>query len=545
LQPSTLAKRAWLLLFLAVVAFYLFGLGRLPLVGPDEPRYAQVAREMFLRHDLITPTLGGRPWFEKPALLYWMMIGSFRAFGVSEWAARLGPALSGLLTLAAVYWISRRVARQGAGDRKNAGNLVTLVLASSAGLIIFSKAASFDIIVTLTITWALALFLGAEIDDDGKHQRWFLVGFYCFVGLSLLAKGLVGIVIPFGVVFVYYALRRRLPRRNLSISLIWGVPLALLVATIWYGPVIARNGWPFIDQFFIQHHFARYLSNKYRHPQPFYFYLLIIILFTLPWTLFLADALVAARRWQWRADDADNRSRVFMLAWLFVPIIFFSFSGSKLAGYILPALPAAAFLAGERLERLVRESMLAKWPMPATGALLLCFAVGICIYAQRSESVPLPSVLLIVAPLGLAGLLALFWTGRRQAVAIVVGLSVFAATDLVLLSVADKLAGRESARDLIQLADARGYGSAPVFALRRIDRTVEFYAAGRVAYGPDGEPIKFETAADVAARARLIHGDMLVILLVGRVPQLVGYPGIQTTVIGNNGDVALIAVRAE
>src|SRR6266516_3703012 len=109
LHPSTLAKRGIVLLFLATALFYFYGLDHLPFVGPDEPRYAQVAREMFLRHDLITPTLGGHPWFEKPALLYWMMIGSFTAFGVSEWTARLGPALSGLLTIAAVYWVSRRI----------------------------------------------------------------------------------------------------------------------------------------------------------------------------------------------------------------------------------------------------------------------------------------------------------------------------------------------------------------------------------------------------------------------------------------------------
>ena len=91
MQPLTLAKRVWLLLFLAVIAFYFYGLGHMPFVGPDEPRYAQVAREMFLRGDLITPTLGGHTWFEKPPLLYWMMMVSYRLFGskrvgCSTWA---------------------------------------------------------------------------------------------------------------------------------------------------------------------------------------------------------------------------------------------------------------------------------------------------------------------------------------------------------------------------------------------------------------------------------------------------------------------------
>ena len=101
-----LAKRVWSFLFLAVAAFYLYGLGAAPLVGPDEPRYAQVAREMLARHDFVTPTLGGLPWFEKPPLLYWMMMASYRVFGVSEFSARLGPAICGLLTALFVYWIA-------------------------------------------------------------------------------------------------------------------------------------------------------------------------------------------------------------------------------------------------------------------------------------------------------------------------------------------------------------------------------------------------------------------------------------------------------
>src|ERR1700694_4814038 len=104
-----LAKRGWLFLFLSIAAFYLWGLGSLPLVGPDEPRYAEVAREMLARHDLITPTLGGLPWFEKPPLLYWLMMASYRIFGVSEFSARLGPAICGLLTGFLVYWIGKNV----------------------------------------------------------------------------------------------------------------------------------------------------------------------------------------------------------------------------------------------------------------------------------------------------------------------------------------------------------------------------------------------------------------------------------------------------
>src|SRR5438093_412150 len=110
-----LAKRAWLLLFSGIAAFYFWGLGSLPLVGPDEPRYAEVAREMFTRHDWITPTLGGLPWFEKPPLLYWLNIAAFRLLGVTEYATRVGPAVCGLLTGVFVYWIGKTIEHAGTG----------------------------------------------------------------------------------------------------------------------------------------------------------------------------------------------------------------------------------------------------------------------------------------------------------------------------------------------------------------------------------------------------------------------------------------------
>src|SRR5947209_20195758 len=99
-----LAKRAWVVLLVVVCAVYFYGLGAVPLLGPDEPRYAEVAREMLARGDLVTPTLGGHTWFEKPALVYWLMMAAYRVFGVSEFAARAGSALSGVLTILFVGW---------------------------------------------------------------------------------------------------------------------------------------------------------------------------------------------------------------------------------------------------------------------------------------------------------------------------------------------------------------------------------------------------------------------------------------------------------
>ncbi|MBV9958632.1 MAG: phospholipid carrier-dependent glycosyltransferase, partial [Acidobacteria bacterium] len=351
MQRSTLAKRVWLLFFLAVVACYFYGLGRPPLLGPDEPRYAQVAHEMFLRADFITPTLGGHTWFEKPSLLYWMMMAAYGAFGVTEFAARLGPALAGLLTGLLIFWLGRRVER-ACEDRekpRGLGQWSSLALLSSGGLIVFSRGASFDIIVTLTVTLSLCCFFVSELERDARRRLWLLAGFYAGVGLSLLAKGLVGIVVPFGVTGTYFLLRRTWPDRKSLTSMLWGMPLALLIAASWYAPVTARHGWLFIDEFFVQHHFARFVSNKYHHPQPFWFYLPMMAALIFPWTAFLVGSFRTTARLSWRGKEPLTKFHLFALAWLVVPVAFFSLSESKLPGYVLPALPGAALLAGEYL----------------------------------------------------------------------------------------------------------------------------------------------------------------------------------------------------
>ena len=562
MQPSTLAKRAWLLLFLVVILSYLYGLGLFPLVGPDEPRYAQVAREMLQRHDLVTPTLGGHPWFEKPALLYWMLIASFAAFGVSEWTARLGPTICGLLTVAAVYWVGRRIETKSSGEAGVApsgrGTFSALVAASSGGLIAFSHGVSFDILITMSVTFAFAFFLAAEIENQGsgdlsataqlecrKRRLWFLAGFYCFAGVSLLAKGLVGIVVPFGVIATYFGVRRKLPDRQMMISLLWGMPLVLIVAAVWYGPVIARNGRPFIDQFFIQHHFARYLSNKYHHPQPIYFYPPVLVLLTLPWTPFLIDALIRAKQWRWRADDAESRSLVFAFAWLLFPIVFFSLSGSKLPGYILPSLPAAALLAGDRLAVFVGNRSKNSLAMRTTGLVLLLVSPIAVAYAARFGNVSLQCSLLVVSPLLVGGVVAAFWAQRRNLAATFIALATLTAVILSLKCAAVRFTERETVRELIQTANARGYAAAPLFMFEKVERTAEFYAAGRVAYDPEGEPVRFELVSQVVTQARQTRGPLLVIIRPRSVLYLTSAKELKTTVIGTNGSTSLVAVELQ
>jgi 4-amino-4-deoxy-L-arabinose transferase-like glycosyltransferase len=545
LQRSTLAKRTWPLFFLAAAAFYFYGLGHLPLLGPDEPRYAEVAREMYLRGDMVTPTLGGHTWFEKPALLYWLMMAGYQFFGVTEWAARFGPAVSGLLTAFLIYWAGRRVER-AVGKENEAcagpGLWGGVAVASSAGMIVFSRAASFDVVVTCTTAAALSCFLVAEVEESEKRRRWLLAGFYAAVGASLLAKGLVGIVIPFGVVGLYYLLRREWPRRGVASSLLWGIPVACAVAAAWYAPVIARHGWTFVDEFFIQHHFARFVSNKYHHPQGFYFYLPIVLMLALPWTAVLIAGLAGARRWKWRAPDAESKARVFALAWLIAPLLFFSASKSKLPGYVLPALPGAMLLVGGYLSRFVRGEE-GDRAMRFTGVILLVLALAGMVYAAQTRDVTTLCSLLIAAPLIIAGALALLWKERRALRIELICSAMFISIALVLNCGVERVSHRESVRDLMREAERRGYASTPVFYMLTDDRTGEFYAGGRLGYKPDGEPFRFDGADEAANAARERGGAALVFVPTKWDNQMTGHGAVETEVIGSNGVLTLVAIR--
>ncbi len=537
-----LAKRSQLLLLIAVALCYGYRLGYAPLVGSDEPRYAEVAREMYVRGDMVTPTLGGLTWFEKPALAYWAAIAFYKLFGVSEWSARLGASLAGLLTILLLGILAGHIEQRAGPDARGLTFAATATLATCAGLMVFSRALNFDSFITLTMTGALVCFCVAELGTKARRSRQLLLaGFYACMGVGLLAKGLPGVVLPVGVVGCYYVLRRKRP--DVWLSLLWGVPLLLLVAALWYAPVIARHGWPFIDEFIIQHHFARYVSDKYHHAQPFYFYPPVLAALMLPWTAFLVSALARMHAWRWRGDEPLDVMRVLALAWIVVPVAFFSLSGSKLPGYILPALPGAALLAGERVAHYLRGES-GQRTMRVTGLLLLLFAASIILYVARTHLISFSCAFFIAAPALLIGVCALAVPERRRLCA---WGTMAAALSMVVIIAACALAPaarRESVRELLQLAATRGYTSAPVYCLHNIERTAEFYAADRLAYDAHGEPRKLEGAGEVyqAAQAR---GELLLILVpVEQVGQLTNAPYLASEVIGDNGVAALVVVRA-
>ena len=343
-QPSRKSKFLGLelleLLAIASVTFFL-GTGQLALIGPDEPRYAEIAREMFVTGDYITPTLCGCPWFEKPALYYWIGAISYRLFGVGEFAARFPSGLAATLTMVAVYLAIRQT-----GSRQWA-RFSGLSLATSGIMIAYSHAATPDMLLTMAMSVAILSVYRAAQSSGGREVLYLAVG-GAFLALSFLAKGLVGVVLICAILVIFLVITGRV--RFLSWrAVLAGAAVFLLFSSAWYLPVIWRHGWQFVDEFFLQHHLRRYVSNVYGHPQPFYFFAVIAFLGVVPWSFLLIPAVARLRSLRPREHEGDA---LFALAWIWLglPLVFFSLSGSKLPGYILPVFPALSFLIGAEIE---------------------------------------------------------------------------------------------------------------------------------------------------------------------------------------------------
>ena len=400
-----LRVREWLLLVGFCVFLFFYGLGQFGLVGADEPRYAQVAREMLVRHDWITPTLNGTAWLEKPPLYYWQAMIAFAIFGVHDWAARVPSAVDASLIVLGAYLFLKKLRHGFHLD----GALMT---ASAAGLVGFAHSASTDMPLAAMFSLAMLCWYAWWETSDQK----LLYGFYFFLALAILAKGPVGVLLA-GAVIVLFALASGKPQ--LIVKTLWlpGLFLFLVVAAPWYIAVQLRNP-EFFRVFIFEHNLARFGSDLYHHTQPFWFYLPVVALALVPWVAFVAAAIAEVVRVWWverkalfETGDALN---VFLILWLIVPVLFFSLSRSKLPGYILPAVPAGPLLVAEYVRRHIDEDSRPLWLLMAhsliSAALLVpAVAIGYIVIQHRlpwSTLTLVTSAIALVVAIGITVTLA-------------------------------------------------------------------------------------------------------------------------------------------
>ena len=431
---------------LALIAFcgylFLLGLQLIGLIGVDEPRYAQIAREMLARHDWITPVLYGSPWLEKPPLYYWLAMLSYKAAGgVSDTAARLPSAVLSSLLIVFIFVWARRFRH---GMQLDAA----LITASAAAIIGFGRSASTDMPLTVMFTVAMLSWYGWY----ASGRRGWLLSFYFFSGLATLAKGPIAILLAAIILIVFAALRRDL---RLLLRSLWPIGIALYVAVAapWFIAVQRANP-QFFRFFFLQQNLARFASNRYHHPQPFWFYLPVALLALVPWTVFAVAALVdAVRDWRFATQQpqAQEDLRTYLAIWFFIPIVFFSLSHSKLPGYILPGIPAATILLADFILRRERDSgKPPMWQILLHAVLSAAMVIAAFTISFKLLKLGLPkTVIIVAASLAIITVLMYWFTLQSQ------GYRVLRFTTLVPVVIAFALTLRGTAPIIDVLQSAR------------------------------------------------------------------------------------------
>jgi len=375
---SPVARILWVALILATLYLcYFHNLGAIGLVGPDEPRYAWIARDMAESGDWVTPRLYGRPWFEKPPLYYWGAAACFKLFGVSETTARLPSAICALLATLALTWLAWRI------YGSETARWLLLLLPTSVGMIGFSHAAATDMpfAAMLTIAMVLAARLLGLLPEQSEEMQSpqgpirsftsstsftsFFFGF--FLGLATLAKGPAAIILSGGAVFFWAIFTKRWRDAFRCLH-----PLAILsfclTALPWY-ILCARRNPDFFRVFIIEHNFKRFLTSEFQHIQPFWFYVPILLVATFPWTLLLACEVVPRLGHLWKERQLRiSHATVLFCSWAIFCLLFFSISRSKLPGYILPAVPPLMLLIASSIPlKLQNPSASLRWILAATG----------------------------------------------------------------------------------------------------------------------------------------------------------------------------------
>jgi 4-amino-4-deoxy-L-arabinose transferase-like glycosyltransferase len=354
------------LVFVVLYVSLFSGLGALGLVGPDEPRYAAIARAMAETHDWVTPRLWGTPWFEKPVLYYWAAGTAMRIFGVNEFAARLPSALGALLAVVAVAWTALRSYGIGAAW------YALLMLPTSVAMIGFARAATPDMLFAGTLTAAMAI--GSEMLQRSRPGPVLRIAFGFLLGAAVLAKGPAAVILAGGATLLWAALSRqwRAPFRFLH-------PLVITAfcatALPWYVLCALRNP-DFLRDFIWHHNFERYLTPVFQHPQPFWFFGPILLLGILPWTPLVVPFLVYAFRNK-EFEPIRNSPSLLFSSWALFALLFFSISQSKLPGYILPAIPSAALLLARSFVRLVELKSSVVQPVVGSIGIVFLVLVGI------------------------------------------------------------------------------------------------------------------------------------------------------------------------
>ena len=329
-----------ILILVLVYALLWFGtLNYRHLIPSDEGRYAEIAREMLVTGDWVTPRYNGYKYFEKPPLQIWATASAFNIFGVGDWQARLWTALTGFLTIVFIGFTGARI------YSARAGWLAAVALASSPMWVIGGHINSLDMGLSAFLVAALCSLLLAQTSSNKTHSRNWMWACWAFMALATLSKGIIGVAIP-GMVFAVYSITAWNWKIWKRLHIISGSILFLAITAPWFVLIAQRNP-EFLEFFFIHEHLQRFTQTAHSRTGPIYFFLPLLLLGFLPWIAQVPGAIAQT----WRERNREFSSGWLLTCWFVVILGFFSISQSKLPGYIIPLFPALALIVGSQLDR--------------------------------------------------------------------------------------------------------------------------------------------------------------------------------------------------
>jgi 4-amino-4-deoxy-L-arabinose transferase-like glycosyltransferase len=464
-------------ILLLVIIYGLLWFGTLNyrhLIPSDEGRYAEIAREMLVTGDWITPRYNGYKYFEKPPLQAWATAAAFQAFGIGDWQARLWTALTGFLTILLVGFTGARI------FNARAGWLAAVVLASSPMWIISGHFNSLDMGLSSFLVAALCSLLLAQTSHNKNNCRNWMWACWIFMALATLSKGVIGAAIP-AIVFIAYSISTWDWKIWTRLRLFSGTILFLAITAPWFALVAQRNP-EFLEFFFIHEHLQRFTQDDHSRTGPIYYFVPLLLIGLLPWILQVPGAFAQA----WSERRREFSAGWLLVCWFAVIFAFFSVSHSKLPGYIIPVFPALALIIGNRLDRLLghTNTMALPWKLQT-----LCFAILGCVgfffldaigkqarpdeieaYAQYTYWV----IAALVALVSFSAYAA--WQSKRNGIQSIVSFACGFFLCAIITGTGHETLGRAvSGIDLVERVKASIPEKVNFYSVRLLDHTVPFY----------------------------------------------------------------------
>jgi len=351
-------------LWLLMIGWIAFGwnLGNVGLIDETEPLFAEASRQMFVTGDWITPFFNGETRFDKPALIYWCQAIAYAIVGVNEWAVRIPSALAAMGIIAlAFYTVQWSFAKKDELEqisnlprRYFTAAIAAALMALNPEMIVWGRAGVSDMLLNGCIgSTLLCFFLGYAQNNSPivianwqLPNKWYLACYVLIAG-AILTKGPVGIVLP-GLIMIAFALYvGKFWQLWREMRPILGMGIVLALSLPWYILVTWRNGWNFINAFFIYHNLERFTEVVNGHSAPWFFYFLVVLLGFAPYSVYIPASIARVKFWRrshWLKQERSQQLGLFACLWFLAIFSFFTISVTKLPSYVLPLMPAAAIL---------------------------------------------------------------------------------------------------------------------------------------------------------------------------------------------------------